>query len=529
VAEHAPPHAKALLDTLTSSTSLPALVANLEPQALKRLVDDVGLADAGPLIEYASTTQISHLVDESIWQSSHASIPETIDAAALLAWFDLWLDVGEAFAAAKLIDLGLDFCTMAFARLVVVDGEATRVGDEFSLMIGGHGVGARYADEWDSLSAVVLALWDEDPDFLEALFDRLSFRHSMLGIAGELDAASVLEADAGYARTSEKTRQGYVAGADAAAFLSEIQLANLELLVAEQAYDLATKRFFRELDAGAQDGKHKPEETTPRRDAPADTVDADLDALQRELEHYEHRRGKDTRLLTGPDLPEEQILIRRVLADLQARPSVLEARTRELAYLSNLVITGCRMDSQEIPENTAANLIMATCNLAAGFVAWQAEGETDPTAERFSEMLLAEPGLIRLFRIGWNLLGRIPLQVARSLNRLLLEESSPTRAALRPWLRDEVDSLLKSPGLLASIETGDFDDARETVAILSIVLDETAVEVLAQLVDSVPRLCGRLAPVHTGKEGYNWRYLSSIQDFRTVDQLLNSLQEHTHV
>ena len=61
------------------------------------------------------------------------------------------------------------------------------------------------------------------------------------------------------------------------------------------------------------------------------------------------------------------------------------------------------------------------------------------------------------------------------------------------------------------------------------VLDEAAVEVLSQLVDSVPRLCGRLNPVNSGVAGYTWRHVSSIQDFQTVNNFLNSLQEHTHV
>ncbi len=529
--KHAPPTSKALLDTLTDSTALPALVARLDAPALKRLVDDVGMADAGALIEHASASQLKHLIDESVWASAVPGVPESLDVEALLRWFEVMLDVGESFAAERLLELGDDFCAMAFAKLVTVNGSEADPGDEFSVVIGVYFVGARVTDEWDVVQAVLNDLWGEAPDFLEALLGRLSFRHSVLGIEGENDAGDVLERDAAHEWAENRRRRGFVVAAEAGWFLERIAATELDALVAEDTYDLATAQYF-ELQAqnaeAASDEADEP--AADEEDAPLDE-DAELDALQQEFERYETTRAEQRLLLTGPDGHDERLPVRRALAALNADADVMESRAQELSYLSNLVMTGCPLDGARLEEADAANLILATCNLGGAYLGWLDDGALDGDDALLVELLRVEPGLVRLFRLGWKLNAQVPLQVAGALKRALLDERSPTRAGLAGWLVEEVEALLTEPDLVALTRAGRFEEVRESIEILRMVFRPPAVTALCRLVDQVPRVSTLLEmptpptddELSGGLEDEEWRYLSSMRDLQMINGTLNGL------
>jgi hypothetical protein len=121
---------------MVASESLPALVEQMAPAALARLVAEIGIEDSGALVVHASETQLVHLLDETIWSGASPGAPETLSVENLLRWLAVWED--SNVTSDKLYELGEDFCALAFSRLVVVSDTdiSERVDDEFTQVIG---------------------------------------------------------------------------------------------------------------------------------------------------------------------------------------------------------------------------------------------------------------------------------------------------------------------------------------------------------------------------------------------------------
>ncbi|MGD8831803.1 MAG: DUF6178 family protein, partial [Pseudomonadales bacterium] len=318
-------NARALMETMTASAALPAFVKRIDPHTLKHLVDDVGLEDAGPLIEHVSHTQLVHLLDETLWTGARPGDPDQLSVAELLRWLEVWNGLGSGFVADKLYELGDEFCALTFSRLlVIVDFDmAPRLLDEHTLAVGRYIVRVRIDDEWDVVKDSVTALWRDYPDYCEAVFARLAYRHSVLKLFGEDDTAGLLDADAGYAHEQGREEAGYVTSVMAGTFLRNLTDADVDALAAERAYDLQTTEYFRRrsqlqregspaggmqtvwqnLHADASDGE--PADDAPEGQAPAGADDGapsrDLAALEAELASYERAQLRPAALLTGPE------------------------------------------------------------------------------------------------------------------------------------------------------------------------------------------------------------------------------------
>lgn len=535
-----PTSSRALLTTLTDSPALPALVAKLEPRALGRLVAEVGLEDSAALVEHASATQVAYLVEESVWVSVKPGDPESLSVPELLRWFDLWIDIGGGFVAEKLFDLGEDFCALCFSKLIVVAG--LNLGperqDEFSRVIGSYLVRSRFEDEWDSVQAALSALWDKQPNFLETLFARLSFQHSILGFADEDDMESILEADLSHARETSKEQQGFVAATTAGALLSSVARAELEALANEQVYDPDTEQYFlRRARANAQEqmlaaadpvdvgGRSAQAEPKNSDDDSSEQREAELDELQKELERFEILHDRGVELLAGPassaQARDPTFAIRAGLSALQHDVERFEARTNELVYLSNLVMAGLTATLSEV---AAANLVLATCNLGGSYLLWaQAREAQESEANPFAEMLFEEPGLVRLFRIGWNLLARLPVQAANRLTRTFALPEVRQRLAAKPWVAEEVAELMR--GFTEMVRRGEYESAQDTLEVLAIALEPEAVPVLIQLIDAVPRFAQVLEPAQGEAQfvSNKGRYISSMADLAVLERYLSSL------
>jgi hypothetical protein len=526
----------ALVNTLTDSSALPALVEKLEPRALQQLVETIGIEDAGSVIVHASATQMAHLVDESVWASVEPGRPESLSIADLLRWFELWVDIGDSFAAEKLVDLGEEFCAMALSKLVVVGtgGGGAQGADEYSQIIGTHTVSPRFDDEWDPVRTTLVALWDDYPDFLETILNRLNFRHSILGISGEDDLQSTLEADASYERETRKEARGFVGTATAGAFLHELAKADLDSLVEETSYDAYTAAYFQRrtrsalLDEDAQEPSNSTASSTKSTDpAAADSgLDSELDELQRDLEQYEIIHEQRVELLTGPATDAQpQLPIRQALAALVKDLDLFEQRSNELVYLSNTVMSQVTLGDTKLSEAQAANLALATCNLGGSYLLWiDAREALDADVNAYGDLLSAEPGLVKLFRIGWNLLQHLPAQATNRMSQALSGAHTAEILATRPWLIDEVSTLLHDPDIVSLAKDRDFFAVRETLKVLSIVLEPGALEVLNLLIDDLPRLARALD--HTDLDAIGpvrERYITCMQDLFLLDRYLGQL------
>ena len=112
--------ARSLLDKLTDNPALPAFIRSLPAPTLSRLIDHVGLADAGELVALTSTEQMRELFELSLWENLAPGQQETLRSDRFLEWLDVLLDVSPAFAVERLTELGETFLTLQLDPLVKV-------------------------------------------------------------------------------------------------------------------------------------------------------------------------------------------------------------------------------------------------------------------------------------------------------------------------------------------------------------------------------------------------------------------------
>lgn len=546
VSGHRPATAKKVVDALLKSRDLSTIVQDLNPTTLHHLVTELGIEDAAPLVAHASPRQIVELLDSTLWTGARPGDPETMSMEMLMRWFDLWSDMGDQAAAEILHDLGSEFCALALSRLIqVTDDPAGLEGtDEQCQILGIYCVCARYADEWDSVQKVLNALWGEYPDFLESILERLILRHSILRIEGELDGLRLLRIDAEFEREQSRERSGYVTSAMAGAYLQTVMHAELEMLVGEAAYDPETAAYFNRRTFLAQRSdtdpadRHAPEEdiehteNRPTAGVEAEPVQGEGDSgtqaeFRAELAAYERAHTRNTLLLEGPHMTglQQRQPVRAAIARLQDRPPAFAARMDELAYLANLLVAGTELDSRRLTETEAANLAMASCNLGGTYLHWQ-EASAESADAAIETWIAAEPGLIHLFRIGWHLISQLPLQAACQLRNQFRADAVRARFDDRTWLLEEVDALLGQPDFVNTVQTRKFEEAKETLRILSIVLAPEAVTALVLLIDSVPRFARILAQDSRG----DWvsadaRFIESFEDLARLQTFLRTLAD----
>ena len=536
--------AKQLIETMSGSDALPVFVQRINPNTLKTLVDELGIEDAGPLIAHASQHQLVHLLDETIWTGAKPGDPDKLSVAELLRWLDLWNGLGARFAADKLFELGDDFCALAFSRLLIVSDHdmSPRIADEQTQAIGSFLVRVRIDDEWDTVQTSVNALWQDYPDFTEAVFGRLSFRHSTLRMFGEDDTARVLDADAGFAHEQGREEAGYVTSIMAGSFLRALGTVDVDVLAAETEYDLQTQEYFRrrqqlrnhtEQQAARTESKTQAEsgvESEPAHPANAGSehgaTDAELQNLAAELDAYERAQHRPTALLTGPEQgsAQEADWVRLALGALQADPDSFDERMDELTYLANLLMVGVELGSERLESGPAANLVVATCNLGASHELWLAPAG-DPVAA-VQAMLQAEPGLVRLFRVGWHLLANLPVEAAERLVLLFSNEAVRERLQEKRWVLDEVDALLAVPDFKQTVAERNFEDAQETLKILGIALEPEAVVALCVLTDGVPRFARLFdgQPPEGAVLTFASRNFTTMSDLMAVHRFLDRLE-----
>ncbi len=111
---------RALLTRILDEPNLVAAVQALPAPALGKLIDHVGLEDAGEIVALATTLQLKRIFDDDLWRSERPGKDETFDANRFALWLEVMLEAGETFAAEKLAELPEDLVTLALHKHVLV-------------------------------------------------------------------------------------------------------------------------------------------------------------------------------------------------------------------------------------------------------------------------------------------------------------------------------------------------------------------------------------------------------------------------
>jgi hypothetical protein len=528
----APLSARALLARILEQPNLVAAVQALPAPALGKLINHVGLEDAGEIVALATSEQIRHIFDDDLWRSPRPGQDEAFDADRFALWLEIMLEAGEAFAAQRLAELPEDLVTLALARQVLVINieemavtMSNRRSDDDVLLekalesclceeIGEYRIIARRHEGWDAILGVLLALDRDHHAYLARVLDRCCYAAAEYieengGLYDVLTSEEMLEADAAAEREDRRAEQGYISPSSAASFLALARTTELDEIVRARERDPITKAYFREL------GPHASQVGTPAKGgaAAADAPDAReaVKLVELLLEAEVLPKAQARALLEAPrsgqgDKPEG--LLTQALRRLAARAAGDHARRMaELAFLANVLAAGCSIAERAFRPAEAARAAVAVCNLGLEHLVEHKAGTVDAA--------LAS-GADRLFRVGWRLLWQEAIMpAARRIEGLLVEArgQEPGRA----------ETLGRAASALRSaVAAGQPWTARGRLGVVR-ELGEPWPALLA-LIDECPHLDGVLAE-STGGRGPRTSgdiaFVSTSKQLRRVSRLLH--------
>jgi hypothetical protein len=387
------PRPRRLLQRLLDEPALVARVQELPPRALGRLIDHLGLEDAGELIALATTEQLARIFDDDLWRSARAGGDERFDPARFTRWLEVMLEAGDAFVADRLTELPEELVTLALARSLLVadlDALVAEISDDdesvqlekalesaLSQEFDQYRVIARRHDGWDAWVAALCALDQRHPAFFARLLERCAFASASYveengGWQRVLSDDEMLEEDAAAEREDRRAREGYISPAQARAFLAGAKQAPLDELLAARTRDPITRAYFREY-------------------APAPMPAANSDPLVEALAQLDDEPPSPTRARLPASERAADTRFESALAELRQRDErAWDERMAELSYLANVLIAGHAIDGRAPRPREAAELALATCKRGLSRLSG------DPVE------ILAQRGCDLLFRIGWR-------------------------------------------------------------------------------------------------------------------------------
>ena len=526
-----------LAKLLSDSAALPAFVPTLPARQLKVLIDEVGVADAGMLVEYCSKQQLTTVFDEAVWERTVPGAPERFDPEAFLAWADMLLDVGDEFAVERLRALGDDLIVTAFMGLLRIVDLDKQVMDtstyekqrfllpdsvEMTELYGPFEVAPRREEDWDVVQRLLTALSVEDPDFLQAALTRCHLPESMVTARNE----SAAQLDAAGDRSDRRRREGFVDPVSATAFLDAARTDRLADIVAARGYDLDVEAWFERARRSAAEAILRPRAGGALRLGHGNATEvgggtdaevsaeghtqalAELEAVVAAVEV--ERATRPAGRLAGPaDAETAATPLSLALAGLaESDPAAASQRMQEAAWLSNVLMAGARVEGNWLDEHQAVAATMATANLGL---------------ELYPDYPMSEPpGLIGLFRIGWHSVQRVPAEVLASAAGLPGREDLERLFGARAWMVADVLEALGTEEVEDEVEAGRFESVHESLRMLGLVLEEAAVERLVHLVDQLPT---ELRPGRAGRKA-TLHFVERREDLATIAGFVRDIGAH---
>ncbi|MBZ0231707.1 MAG: DUF6178 family protein, partial [Deltaproteobacteria bacterium] len=221
-----------LLARVLEQAELVTAIQHLPAPVLARLVDRVGVEDAGELVSLATTEQLAQLFDEDLWRSPRPGEDEVFDAARFVVWLEVMLEAGARFTAARLAEMSEDFLAhVIHQRALVLDLDALAheveasedrdqlekaLDDRLHHELDTYRLVARDPNGWDALVDVLLALDEQHHALLVRVLDRCCALGSAEvddggGLYDVLTSEETLAADVAAEREDRRAREGYVA------------------------------------------------------------------------------------------------------------------------------------------------------------------------------------------------------------------------------------------------------------------------------------------------------------------------------
>ena len=383
------PTANQLLNHLFENPRLLAAVRELPGPVLGKVIDAVGLEDAAELVALATTQQLEAVFDADLWRPEQGNWEERFNPARFALWLHAFSEAGEDAVVRRLTELPLDLVILAVNRLILVididslavemsnsDDDLDQVEkaldsclfeewEEFRLIARDHSV-------WDEICAALLALDRDHHELLRRILERCAAMSSEWiddngGLYEVLSSDEMLEGDVRADRDDRRSQQGYVAPADARAFVELARTGAGD----PATRDAITNAYFRELArSSAKVSVHR----QPPTAKPAANVAGLLKLLGEanvvEPEHATRLLEQPTRRSAsraieepGTVIDQSQRLLDCALARLRKTdPNLYNERMEELSYLANVMIAAPQNQRRRLRPVEALESVLRITN-----------------------------------------------------------------------------------------------------------------------------------------------------------------------
>lgn len=534
--------AGSLLRKLSGNANLPTYIRQLPAPALTRLIDDVGLEDSHEILALVTPEQLRQVLSTALWTGGRPGREEILDLDQFMRWLGVWMENGERTLVQRVLELGADFTVMCFARLLTAVDRTTEGRQERGVEIGHYMIFPRQEKHWHKVVDALTTLWHHEPDFTLGLLRRCSFERSILSEdASENAATGTLYEDIAAERSAQRAGAGYVDPIQASVFLMTAKTTQLRELFQQQTYDANTAEYLgkqqRLVTRTARDEQtHRPE---PPSDEGGSTPTARVDeTAAREQRAFEELDSllRDAGILEPPSQatplltdqrtgPARSELVEGALAALASRrPEVASRRIGELAYLSNVLISGAEAQGKGFSETQAARVAIATANLGATYVLGPSR-QPGVDVERVNELLEQDPGVVRLFQIGYHLLCRVPGRVCEAVyGAKAVQARRPGHVVIM-----EMDAVLGSSRLTDLVKDGLYGEAKSLIDGLSAVMEAAACVALRILIDPTPcfpKVLGGGGDSEVVYVDRGYRPVSTIEDLERIAEFLDDLPDY---
>jgi hypothetical protein len=412
------------LARLLDAPNLPERVARLAPESLHRLIRANGLEACGPLIAVATVEQIASVLDLDLWNTTSGH-DDQFDEQRFAAWIEMLADADPGVAARVIAGLDVGLVVTGLSRhirvfdpavlspLVSDDEVSTRASGDLDAEVGGYVIESRGTDAWDAIVRLLLTLDSDHGDCFHALMQGCRRLSNSTPERDGLDdlplAAEQMLEDERLARDDRRSRQGYVTAGDARAFLGLARNRPLARPDLAGSANVIAARYLHGSDEPASSGARQPLAGVLPAGAPPDgNAPASLDDdLSIDLEPAPAQPKALPGAVSGalPPTPIERLMARLSSGDAP----VHAARTRELAFLVNALLSGCSVYGRTMTPDEALQAAAGACHLGM-------EMRFGP----LGEIRPADGDLIGAFEAGWALLHeQVGLFAARRLLSVL--------------------------------------------------------------------------------------------------------------
>jgi len=449
------PSSNQLLRRIIEDPVSAATIRSLPAEPLARLIDHVGLEDAGEIISLATTDQLLGVFDSDLWRRERGGEEGTFSPERFLLWLEVLLEAGEKALVTRLSELPEELVISAFYAHVLVlnlddlsetqlswNEEAVDLADKALSDCLGHELDeyyiiARRDNGWDTLLTTIIALYERAPDFLNRILSRCCYASSEYieengGLYDVLTAEEMLTSDAAADRADRRAGQGYVAPSDAAALFRLAMSREPEELLTLSEPDPITRAYFRELDSKAPS---KSKKITGASSSSFGNKEAPDEPENRTSSRRLHSLLESAGILGDAPLvpllaePEAAICktgrFRALLNALgESDPDGRERRVQLLIYLANVVEAFFGSSEEPIRPMDAMQAVFDICDIALTYFDEMAPKGGAP-ASPDSKGRGVSP--VALFLAGFQILSR----------RHKLDSMSALQNAVREALRSE--------------------------------------------------------------------------------------------